>query len=191
MQRKMDKNIEKLLIVVDMVNGFIREGAMADKNIEHIIPKIVDLLKIYNKEDNKIIFIKDCHKKDSIEFETYPEHCVEGTNESELVDELKEFETNANIYEKNSTSAIFAEKFIKDIDNLEEIKEITIVGCCTDICVLNLAIPLKNYFNQKNKNIEIIVLKDAVETYNSEFHNREEYNEIAFKLMNLSGIKLI
>ena len=56
--------------------------------------------------------------------------------------------------------------------------------------MLNLAIPLKNYFNQKNRDIEIKIHKNAVETYNSQVHNRDEYNEIAFKLLKQSGIKL-
>ena len=33
------KNIETLLINVDMVNGFAKQGAMADSYIEHIIPE--------------------------------------------------------------------------------------------------------------------------------------------------------
>lgn len=183
------ENIEKLLIIVDMVNGFIREGSMADSYIEHIIPEIVEKIKEYK---NEIVFIKDCHEENSIEFNSYPKHCIKGTKESELVEELKMFENEAiAVYEKKSTSAMFAENFIKDIDEMKNIKEITIVGCCTDICVLNLAIPLKNYLNQKNKNVEIVVPKKMVETYNSENHNREEYNEIAFKLLNQSGIKVI
>ena len=35
MKRK--EEIEELLVVVDMVNGFIKEGVMSSKNIEHII----------------------------------------------------------------------------------------------------------------------------------------------------------
>ena len=89
------------------------------------------------------------------------------------------------------TSAMYAENFLTDIDKLKNLKQVTIVGCCTDICVLNLAIPLNNYFNQKNRNIEIIVPKNAVETFDSEMHKRYEYNEIAFKLMAQAGIKLV
>lgn len=185
------KEIENLLIVVDMVNGFVREGTMADSYIEHIIPEIEKLVQINNSSNNFTIFIKDCHEKESIEFESFPEHCLKGTSESELVEELKKYENKENCYEKNSTSAIFAENFINDISLMENLKKVTIVGCCTDICVLNLALPLKNYFNQKNRNIEIEVPKKAVETFNSEMHNREEYNEIAFKLLNQAGIKVI
>ena len=40
MKEKLE-NIKYLLIVVDMVNGFVREGAMASQNIEHIIPSTI------------------------------------------------------------------------------------------------------------------------------------------------------
>lgn len=182
---------DKLLIVVDMVNGFIREGAMADSYIEHIIPEIVTLVKKYINEQQEVKFIKDCHNETAVEFESYPLHCLKGTSESELVEELKIFENSNNTYEKNSTSAIFAKNFLDDIKNMENLKEVTIVGCCTDICVLNLALPLKNYFNQENKKIEIIVQQNAVETFNSEMHNRNEYNDMAFKLLRQAGIKVI
>lgn len=182
------ENVENLLVVVDMVNGFVREGAMADKYIENIIPVIVKLVEA-NQENT--IFIKDCHEKDAIEFKSYPLHCLKGTSESELVNELKKFENSENVYEKNSTSAMYAENFMSDLDKMENLKQVTIVGCCTDICVLNLAIPLNNYFNQKNRNIEIIVPKNAVETFNSDNHKREEYNEFAYKLMSQAGIKVV
>lgn len=182
-------NEEKLLIVVDMVNGFVREGAMADPYIEHIIPEIKRLVE--NNKSNKTIFIKDCHEEMAVEFLAYPKHCLKGTSESELVDELKEFETKENTYEKNSTSAMFAENFLEDISKMENLKEVTVVGCCTDICVLNLALPLKNYFNQNDKNIEIYVPQNAVETYDAPNHNRKEYNEMAFKLLTQAGIKVI
>lgn len=183
-----NKDTEKLLIVVDMVNGFIREGAMADSYIENIIGNIENLVR---QNIDGTIFIKDCHEKDAIEFNSYPIHCLKGTSESELVEELKKYATNDNTYEKNSTSAMYAEAFLSDVDNMKNLKQVTIVGCCTDICVLNLAIPLNNYFNQKNRNIEIIVPKNAVETFNSETHKREEYNEMAFKLMAQAGVKVV
>ena len=43
MKRK--EELEVLLIVVDMINGFIKEGNMADPTINHITPKIIKLIK--------------------------------------------------------------------------------------------------------------------------------------------------
>ena len=50
---------------------------------------------------------------------------------------------------------------------------------------------MQNYFDENNLNIKITVPKNAVETYNSPMHLREEYNEIAFKLMKQAGISII
>ena len=75
---------------------------------------------------------------------------------------------------------------------MKNLKEVVITGCCTDICVLNLAIPLKTYLNQKDRDVEIIVPKSIVETYHIDgVHDRDEYNNMAFKFLSLSGIKVI
>lgn len=184
-------NKEKLLIVVDMVNGFVKEGPMADPNIQHIIPACEREIKNHLADKQEVIFIRDCHKKGCREFLRYPEHCVEGTPESEVVDELKEYANNAIVFKKNSTSTMFADGFREFIDRCVNLKEVTIVGCCTDICVLNLAIPLQNYFDQKDRNVKIRIPKDAVETYNAPNHNADEYNDTAFKLLAQAGIELI
>ena len=70
-------------------------------------------------------------------------------------------------------------------------KRITVVGCCTDICVLQAAIPIKTFLNEYDLDVEVIVPKNMVETYNAPNHNRDEYNEIAFKLMANAGIKVV
>ena len=183
--------IEKLLINVDMVNGFVKKGAMADNYIEHIIPEHIKLMKEINGNNEKITIIKDCHEENCAEFKKFPKHCIKGTFESELIEELKEFENNALVYTKNSTSTMYALNFLEDIKKMNNLKEVVIIGCCTDICILNLAIPLQNYFDQNDLNIKITVPKNAVETYDAPWHNREEYNEIAFKLMKQAGIDII
>lgn len=186
--KRKDGNME-LLIVVDMVNGFIKKGNMADKYINHIINPNIELIKKINKEGGNIVFIKDTHKIKSREFDRFPVHCLEESEESKVIDELKEYEKVA--FTKNSTSAMYAKGFKEYIDNLKNLKKIILSGCCTDICVMNLALDLQNYFDENNKNIDIIVPKDVVETYSGPNHNREEYNEIAFKIMNNAGIKLV
>ena len=50
------KNLEvykKCLIVVDMVNGFVREGVLHDERIATIIPKQVELIK-KNQEEKEL-----------------------------------------------------------------------------------------------------------------------------------------
>ena len=188
MKRK--EELEKLLVVVDMVNGFIKEGNMADPYINHITPRIIELVEKVIEEGEGLAFVKDTHYKDSTEFKKFPVHCLKGTSESEVIDELKGYEEYGLSYEKNSTSTMYAEGFMNDLEKMKKLKEVIITGCCTDICVLNLAIPLINYFDQGNKNVEVSVIGDGVETYNSPLHNREEYNEMSLKLMRQAGVKV-
>ena len=164
---------------------------MADYYIKHIIPEQVKQMKMIKEKGGIIAIIKDTHKENCREFNRYPAHCIEGTEEVELVDELKQFEEDGLIYLKNSTSTIYAPNFLKDIDKMKKLEEVIIVGCCTDICILNLAIPLQNYFDQEDRNIKITIPKNAVETYDAPNHKREQYNEIAFKLMEQAGIHLV
>ncbi len=187
---KSKEELQKLLVVVDMVNGFAKKGVMADPYINHITPELIKLIKKVLGEEEAIAFIKDTHYENSTEFKKFPPHCIKGSGEEELIDELKEYEKYGLSYEKNSTSTIFARNFLQDIESMKKLKEVIITGCCTDICVLNLVIPLINYFDENNKEVQVTVRSDLVETYNSPNHNREEYNEIALKLMKQAGAKV-
>ena len=79
---------------------------------------------------------------------------------------------------------------MNDIEKMKQLRKVIVTGCCTDICVLNLAIPLVNYFDEQDRQVEVTVVEDAVETYNAPYHNRDEYNEIALKLMRQAGVRL-
>ncbi len=185
---KKREELTKLLVVVDMVNGFIKEGKMSDKDINHITPRIKSLVESFLSDEEGVAFIKDTHEVNSTEFKKYPPHCLKGTSESELISELSSYEQKSLSYEKNSTSTIFAKNFMRDIERMESLKEVIITGCCTDICVMNLAIPLVNYFDEENRDVRVLVPQNAVETFNSDIHNRDEYNSIALKLMKNQGI---
>lgn len=191
MEKNKLEELRELLIIVDMVNGFVREGALHDEKIASTIEEQLKAIDDFLKKEEGIAFIKDCHEKDSTEFKRFPPHCLKGTSEAELVDELKPFEKSSLIYPKNSTSAIFAPHFLEDINSMKHLKKVVIEGCCTDICVMNLAIPLKNYFDQENREVEIVIPKDAVATFDSPVHSQEEYSDMAFPLLEQAGIKLV
>ncbi len=181
------------LIIVDMVNGFVREGVLHDEAIANIIPRQIELIKEAKDNGKLIIFIKDTHSHDSVEFVRFgnTEHCIEETFESELVSELKEYEylENTISIEKNSTSFMEAPKFRKLIEYQDELTEFDIVGCCTDICVVNGAIGLANYLDQVNRSHTIRVHEDAIATYSEE--DRSEYVSAAKLLMKQQGIELV
>lgn len=189
MKLKNFKDVERLLINIDMVNGFINFGAMHDKRIANIIKPQIELINKYNGNNDELIFVCEGHSENASEFSKFPKHCIKGSDEAEVVDELKPYANK--IYYKNSTSAIFAKDFLTDIAKMVNLKEVILMGCCTDICVLNLAIPLANYFDEINKAVKIVVPKNVVETYDAPNHSAEKFNEMAFTLMSQAGVNVI
>ena len=187
------KMYQGCLIVVDMVNGFVREGVLHDEDIARIIPRQIELIKEFEAEGKLIIFIKDTHTHDSVEFERFgnTEHCIQHTKESELVDELKEFEDSPNAIsiEKNSTSFMEAPAFRELMYNWQSLQEFDIVGCCTDICVVNGSIGLANYLDERNRKHIIRVHEDAIATYGE--NDRQEYVKASRLLMEQQGIQLV
>lgn len=195
------KNVKNLklykgmLIVVDMVNGFVTEGALHDEEIANIIPRQIELIKKAKNEGKLITFIKDTHSNDSTEFDRFGgaagAHCVKGTNEQELVEELIVFEKDLDtiVIEKNSTSYMEAPEFRELLKKQVELEEIDVCGCCTDICVVNGVIPMSNYFDQWNRRVNIRVHEDAIATYSEK--DRQNYVEAAKLLMQQQGIQLV
>ena len=187
------KVYETALIVVDMVNGFVNEGVLHDKNIKKIVPRQLELLEEAEKKGSLIILVNDTHNKNATEFKRFGNttHCIQGTSEAELIDELKPFEQKDNVItvEKNSTSLMESPEFREIVKQAENLKEVNFVGCCTDICVFNGAMGLANYYDQWNRDVTINVHEDAIATYSED--EREEYVQSAKLLMKQQGINLV
>ena len=187
------KVYEGMLIVVDMVNGFVEEGGLHDKNIKRIIPRQIELIKEAHDKGYIVVFVKDTHDEDAVEFRRFgnTKHCVRGTKEAEVVDELKPFEKMDDTIsiEKNSTSFMEAPDFREVVGKAVNVKQVELVGCCTDICDFNGIMDLANYFDQWNREVDITVHEDAIATYSEDI--RGEYVDAAKLLMKQQGIKLV
>ncbi|NMS88588.1 cysteine hydrolase [Clostridioides difficile] len=175
------------LFIIDVNNGFAKQGALYSPRIESLIKPVETFSKkIANKLD-RIIAFTDSHTSNSIELLSYPVHCLENNIESELVDELKSID-NLQILPKNSTNGFFA---LENLD-FEDIDNIIIVGDCTDICIYQFAITLKAYFNQYNIEKNIVVPMNLVDTYNiPKVHPAELLNLVFFNSMIQNGVKVL
>ena len=177
-----------LVFVVDMVNGFIKEGAMSDISIMDIVPSIQNLVENVHPS----VFICDSHDLDAREFDSYPIHCVKNTSESEVVDELKPYAKK--IILKDSTNAFHAPDMQDFIQNeLGQYQDIVICGCCTDICVMQFALCMNTYLNQNElKDKRIIVPLNLCETYHAPgVHDQMKWNQNAFDLMLAAAIQVV
>ncbi len=178
------------LIVVDVVNGFIREGAMASPLVEGIIPEVAKLMTMCNKTEIPVVAFADCHKEDCSEFASFPPHCIENTSESELVDELKKV-GGYFLMKKNSTNGFHEKIFKQCLIQNPTTNTFIVVGDCTDICVMQFCLTLKTWYTQQNRNIDIYIPVNAVETYDAPNHDADFMNIAAYKLMKDSGIKFV
>lgn len=179
------------LIIVDVVNGFVRCGNMHSKRIEDIIPPIINMLETFKKNSMPVIAFADCHAENSVELLTFPVHCLENTAESQIVNEIQEI-GGYQLINKNSVNGFFAPDFKSFMDNNKDIDTFIVCGDCTDICIMNFCLSLKSYNDQKNTAVKVIVPIDSVETYdNNVTHNGDLMNIMALEIMGNAGIKIV
>ena len=184
--------IEEALFVIDMNNGFCNKGLLADPSIKRIVPAIKKLIEYFLRRGEGFFIVNDEHTEDSVELLRYLRHCM-GDEESEIIDELAEYKPCAHKeFRKNSRNALFAPGMMEMLLQMKKLKRVIVVGCCTDLCVQNFALALRDFFDQFNMNVDVIVPKDAVETYDIPgVHNREEKSERTYSLFEDNGIKLV
>ncbi|NLG81632.1 MAG: cysteine hydrolase [Bacilli bacterium] len=186
---ELDKD-KTALIIVDMINGFVKEGALSSPQMASLTPEIVKLTKKFKNEKLKIVALADNHPEDSVEFCAYPPHCIKGTSESFVIDELQEV-GGYELIEKNSTNGFLEPTFQDWLSSHPEIDTFIITGGCTDICVLQLALTLKMHFNRLNKKTRIIVPTNGVNTYDLGTHFSSLMHLFALYNMRLNDIEIV
>ncbi|SDN39146.1 cysteine hydrolase family protein [Acetanaerobacterium elongatum] len=178
---------ETLLVSVDMNNGFAKQGALFSERVKALIPKTAALAAACEEHGVVLVAVSDHHNEQSIELNGgYPPHCLEGTDEPSLVSELQAF--FPTVIEKNSTNA-FYKMSTKEL--LSDYKNFIITGCCTDICIFQLACALKTYFNEQNDLRDIIVPVSLVDTYDSPQHPAQMMNTVFLCSMMDNGIRVV
>jgi nicotinate phosphoribosyltransferase len=153
----------RAVIVSDMLRGFLEEGYPLYCGIEarNIIPNVQKLLKRELEQDSKIFYLCDHHTPDDPEFKMFPPHCIEGTDEAELIHELSQYPGEK--IPKNTFSSFYNTPLDK---RLKAIKPETIVVCgvTTHICVLNAVI------DARNRGYQVEVPIDCVASFDKKAH---------------------
>ena len=86
------------LVVIDMQNDYVkRGGSLLVPDAEATIPAICGLLKSARMSRMRIVYSQDTHREGDREWETWPEHCREGSWGWEIVAELAPEPGNAVI----------------------------------------------------------------------------------------------
>ena len=131
-----------ILIVVDMQNDFIN-GSLGTKEAELIVSNVVDKAKNFNGD---IIFTRDTHFDNYLstqEGKNLPvEHCIKDTIGWQIHKDLLPYVKNPPIDKITFGSS----ELISVLKKYKDISSITLVGLCTDICVVSNAIVVKAFF---------------------------------------------
>ena len=178
------------LLIVDMINGFAREGALKSDRVEALIPVIAELSKECDKLNITKLAFADCHTMTSPEFEAYPAHCLKETSEAKVVDEIREI-GGYTLIPKNSTNGFIEEEFQKWLKENKNVNTFIVAGDCTDICVQQFAITLKTWFNKQNKKARVIVPVNMTDTYDLGVHDANLMNVMALYNMIINGVEVV
>lgn len=134
----------KYLIVVDMQNDFV-EGALGTKEAVAIVPNVVEKIKEF---DGKVLFTRDTHHENYMETQEGKNlpvpHCIEGTEGFELVAEIKAL-CDSKPIDKPVFGSVELGMKLQAENETESIESITLIGLCTDICVISNAFVLKSF----------------------------------------------
>lgn len=175
---------ETLIVSIDMNRGFAKAGALYSDRVEALVPKTAAFLKRCDALGYQILPFSDCHTPASPELSSYPTHCMQGSEEHMLVEELS-FLTD-RVVPKNSTNGFFAGEL-----PLEGITRVVVTGCCTDICIYQFAVTLKAWLNEKNLGVEVIVPMGLVETYDAPWHGADLLGVVSLESMMSNGVTVV
>ena len=186
---KEDVEFLKTLFMIDMNNGFVNFGPMANPKYNDLVPEQQALIEMFREEDELVNFILENHDENALEFVSYPEHCVEGTEEAKLIPEFQDEENkpNTRTYYKNSINGMLNRTLQDDVKALEKLKMIVLAGVCGDLCVMDFGRTLLRYLDEINHDLKVFVVKSCIDTFDAPGHNREEWLEIAYKVLEQAG----
>lgn len=145
------------LIIVDVVRGFTREGALSDA--KSMAPMVEAAAAVLSEMDERLgrrlhlLLLRDTHHADIPE-PPYPPHCVKGSGEDELDPGIAHAgdHPRAEVLDKDCINGfVGAMQRAPDgawtnrlcdwvVEN--SITSLVLVGDCTDICVSDLAVSL-------------------------------------------------
>lgn len=176
-------------MLVDPINGFINHGALADPKIRRIIEPIRGLAQKAIQLSIPTLAFADAHSPEAQEFKSFPPHCLEGSEESLLVEELQDLDIT--VLPKNSTNGFFAPGFHAVLDKTTVPSVWIAAGDCTDICLMQFTLTLLGWYRQQDMPCRIIVPVNAVGTYDAPGHEEKLHHLMALKFMQDAGIELV
>jgi nicotinamidase/pyrazinamidase len=158
--------MRKILLVIDMQNDFI-DGALGTGEAAGIVDRVVSVIRAFPSRD--IFATRDTHSENYLSTEEGKHlpvvHCIRGTAGWQLNPKVQAALRDAEIIDKPSFGSVELAEKMKRLAETEPI-EITMIGLCTDICVISNALLLKAYIPET----EISVIRTCCAGVTKESH---------------------
>lgn len=136
------------LIVVDMQNDFV-SGALGTPEAREIVPRVVGRVVDGINRGERVLFTRDTHEPDYLDTQEGRKlpvpHCVRGTEGWEIVDQLLPDTGERTVLDKPAFGSRALGELLAAENEREPVGKITLVGLCTDICVISNALLLKAF----------------------------------------------
>ncbi len=137
--------MRKILLVIDMQNDFIN-GSLGTSEAEAIVDRVAEEIRKYPAGD--VIATRDTHTEDYLNTQEGRKlpvvHCVEGTSGWELHPQIANALKNAVVVDKPTFGSRKLAEMLEKLAELDEL-DVTLVGLCTDICVVSNALLIKAF----------------------------------------------
>ena len=137
--------MQEILVVVDMQNDFVT-GPLGTPEARTILPKGAEKVKNF---PGRVLFTRDTHEEnylESREGKALPvPHCNRGSRGWEICPELETLRKEEPVDKPTFGSTGLGEVLRAADQYGEKIGKITLVGVCTDICVISNALPLRAF----------------------------------------------
>lgn len=170
------KSMKRALLHVDYTFDFVADqGALtAGQPAQDVFENVMTVTKEFaqNDDDFLVFGIDTHHENDSYHPETklFPPHNLEGSRGIQLYDGLEDYyqsiKDQDNVYYMPKTRySAFAGTDLHQKLSERGIKEVHILGVCTDICVLHTAI------DAYNLGYQIVIYQDSVASFNQAGHD--------------------
>jgi len=134
--------MSKILVVIDMQNDFIT-GSLGTEEAVKILPRVEEKIKDFK---GTVLFTRDTHFDnylDTAEGKKLPvKHCIKDTFGWQIYDSLEKYCT-VKPFDKSTFGSIELAEKLKEMNESEPIEKITLVGVCTDICVISNVMLIK------------------------------------------------
>ena len=137
-----------ILIVVDMQNDFV-SGALGTPEAAGIVPFVAGRVVDGINRGEEILFTRDTHGPDYLETQEGRRlpvpHCIRGTEGWEIIPQLQPDTVGRTVIDKPTFGSRALGEELARLNEKEPVEKITLIGVCTDICVLSNALLAKAF----------------------------------------------